>query len=123
MMDEWVLYEDVNAGSRIYFDLNMNNIVCMCIKMCIPVTCESLLSSSSVNLYFHPEAHTANFVTFFTLDKPVGMWLLKAVYMYSVYLKFCKLKFKTVCVLKFTAYNVKNFIYYRKYKASKTFCV
>lgn len=60
---------------------------------------------------------------FFTLDKAVDMWLLKAVYMYSVYLKFCKLEVKTVCVLKFTVYNVKDFIYYRKYKTSKTFCV
>jgi len=76
-----------------------------------------------VNLYFHPEAQTANFVAFFTLDKPVDMWLLKAVYMYSVYLKFCTLKVKTVCVLKFAVYNVKDFIYYRKYKTSKTFWV
>jgi len=49
MMDECVLYEDVIAGNRIYFDLNMNNIVCMCIKMCIPVTRESLLSSRSTD--------------------------------------------------------------------------
>lgn len=112
-MDECVLYEDVIAGNRIYFDLNMNNIACMCIKMCIPVTRESLLSSRSMRqliLWF-----------FFTLDKPVDMWLLKAVYMYSVYFKFCKLKVKTVCVMKFAVYNVKVFIYYKKYKT--TFCV
>lgn len=30
-MDECFLYEDVNAGNRIYFDLNMSNIVCVCI--------------------------------------------------------------------------------------------
>ena len=48
-MDECVLCEDVIAGNRIYFDLNMNNIVCMCIKMCVPVTCESLLSSRSTD--------------------------------------------------------------------------
>ena len=44
-MNECVLYENVNAANRLYFDLNMNSIVCMCVKMCIPVTCESLLSS------------------------------------------------------------------------------
>ena len=76
-----------------------------------------------MNLCFHTKTQTTNFVAFFTLDKPVGMWLLKAVYMHSLYLKFCKLKVKSVCVLKFTAYNVKDFIYYRKYKTSKTFCV
>ena len=91
-----------------------------------------------MNLCFHPQKKkkekkkkekkrkkekTAKFVAFFTLDKPVGVWLLKAVYMHSVYLKFCKLKVKTVCVLKFTVYNVKDFIYYRKYTTSKTLCV
>lgn len=60
---------------------------------------------------------------FSLVHKPVDMWLLKAVYLYSVYLKFCKRKVETVCVLKFTVYNVKDFIYYRKYKTSKTFCV
>jgi len=49
MMDECVLYEDVNAANRIYFDLNMNSIVCMCVKMCTPVTCESLLSSKNTD--------------------------------------------------------------------------
>lgn len=47
MIDEWILYEDVNAGNRIYFDLNMNSNVCMCIKICIPVKCEYFLSSRS----------------------------------------------------------------------------
>jgi len=47
------------------------------------------------------------------------MWLLKAVYMYSVYLKFCKLKVKTVCVLKFTVYNVKDFFIIENIRLAK----
>jgi hypothetical protein len=72
--------------------------VCVCVCVCVCVRCIYLLR---VNLQFCLEAQTANFLASVALDKPDGVWLLKAVYMHCVYLKVCKLKFKTVCVLKF----------------------